>query len=87
MVYSRKQPSGELVELFRSSADLVVMDREAAGSGGCSSTFHGRPGAGVTISIDAVSGVFRTGLLASSRARAGCSSGSQVAAAHMQAGL
>jgi hypothetical protein len=36
----------------------------AAGSGGCSSTFHGRLGAGVTISIDAVSGVFRTGLLA-----------------------
>jgi hypothetical protein len=64
MVYSRQQPSGELLALFRSSADLVIMDREAAGSGGCSSTFHGRLGAGVTISIDAVPGVFRTGLLA-----------------------
>ncbi len=53
MVYSRRQPSGELVELFRSSADLVIMDREAAGSGGCSSTFHVRLGAGVTVSIDA----------------------------------
>jgi hypothetical protein len=40
------------------------MDREAAGSGGCSSTFHGRLGAGVTISIDAVPAVFRTGLIA-----------------------
>jgi hypothetical protein len=39
------------------------MDREAAGSGGCSSTFHGRLGAGVTISIDAVSAVFNSGLL------------------------
>jgi hypothetical protein len=64
MVLSRQQPSGELlVELFRSHADLVVMDREAAGSGGCSTTFHGRLGAGVTISIDAVPGVFRSGLL------------------------
>jgi hypothetical protein len=34
-----------------------------AGSGGCSTTFHGRLGAGVTISIDAVPGVFVTGLL------------------------
>ncbi len=57
------QPSGELLELFRSSADLVIMDKEAAGSGGCSSTFHGRLGAGVTISIDAVPAVFKTGLL------------------------
>jgi hypothetical protein len=64
MVYSRQQPSGELVELLRSSADLVIMDREAAGSGSCSSTFHGRLGSGVTISIDAVPGVFRTGLIA-----------------------
>jgi hypothetical protein len=64
MVYSCQQPSGEqLVELFRSSADLVLMDREAAGSGGCSSTSHGRLGAGVTISIDVVPGVFGTGLL------------------------
>jgi hypothetical protein len=39
------------------------MDKEAAGSGGCSTTFHGRLGAGVTISIDAVPGVFETGLL------------------------
>jgi hypothetical protein len=39
------------------------MDREAAGSGGCSTTFHDRLGAGVTISIDVVPGVFRTGLL------------------------
>jgi hypothetical protein len=39
------------------------MDREAAGSGGCSTTFHGRLGAGVTISIDAVPAVFETGLL------------------------
>jgi hypothetical protein len=38
-------------------------DREAAGSGGCSSTFHGRLGAGVTISIDAVPAVFASGLL------------------------
>jgi hypothetical protein len=63
MVFSRQQPSGELVELLRSTAPLVIMDKEAAGSGGCSSTFHGRLGAGVTISIDAVPGVFRTGLL------------------------
>jgi hypothetical protein len=34
-----------------------------AGSGGCSSTFHGRLGAGVTISIDAVPSVFNSGLL------------------------
>ncbi len=34
-----------------------------AGSGGCSTTFHGRLGAGVTISIDAVPAVFETGLL------------------------
>jgi hypothetical protein len=54
---------GELAELFRSRADLVIMDREAAGSGGCSSTFHGRLGAGVTISSDAIPAVFRTGLL------------------------
>jgi hypothetical protein len=40
------------------------MDREAAGSGGCSTTFHGRLGAGVTISIDAVPAVFRTDLIA-----------------------
>jgi hypothetical protein len=40
------------------------MDKEAAGSGGCSTTFHGRLGAGVTISIDAVPVAFRTGLLA-----------------------
>jgi hypothetical protein len=39
------------------------MDKEAAGSGGCSTTFHGRLGAGVTISIDAVPGVFNSGLL------------------------
>ena len=64
MVFSRQQPSGELLELFRSSADLVIMDKEAAGSGGCSTTFHGRLDAGVTISIDAVPAVFRAGLLA-----------------------
>ena len=63
MVFSRQQPSGELAELFRSSADLVIMDKEAAGSGGCSTTFHGRLGAGVTISIDAVPAAFRTGLI------------------------
>jgi hypothetical protein len=63
MVYSRQQPSGELEELFRSCADLVIMDKEAAGSGGCSTTFHGRLGAGVTISIDAVPAVFDTGLI------------------------
>jgi hypothetical protein len=63
MVFSRQQPSGELVELLRSHAALVVMDKEAAGSGGCSTTFHGRLGAGVTISIDAVPAVFETGLL------------------------
>jgi hypothetical protein len=63
MVYSRQQPSGELLELFRSSADPVIMDKEAAGSGGCSSTFHGRLGAGVTISIDAVPAVFNSGLI------------------------
>jgi hypothetical protein len=62
MVFSRQQPSGELLELFRSTAPLVIMDKEAAGSGGCSSTFHGRLGAGVTISIDAVPGVFNSGL-------------------------
>ncbi len=33
------------------------------GSGGCSTTFHGRLGAGVTISIDAVPAVFDTGLI------------------------
>jgi hypothetical protein len=48
----------------RSHAELVIMDREDAGSGGCSTTFHGRLGAGVTISIDAVPGVFASGLLA-----------------------
>ncbi len=63
MVFSRWQPSGDLAELLRSHAALVVMDKEAAGSGGCSTTFHGRLGAGVTISIDAVPSVFRTGLL------------------------
>jgi hypothetical protein len=63
MVYSRQQPSGELVELFRSHADLVIMDKGAAGSGGCRTTFHGRLGAGVTISIDAVPAVFRTRLI------------------------
>jgi hypothetical protein len=42
---------------------LVIMDKEAAGSGGCCTTFHGRLGADVTISIDAVSAVFRTGLI------------------------
>jgi hypothetical protein len=69
MVFSRRQPPAQpgspaqLEELFRSSADLVIMDREAAGSGACSSTFHGRLGAGVTISIDAVPAVFRSGLL------------------------
>jgi hypothetical protein len=63
MVFSRQQPSGDLAELLRSHADLVIMDKEAAGSGGCSTTFHGRLGAGVTISIDAVPSVFRTGLL------------------------
>ncbi len=63
MVFSRQQPSGELVELFRSHTDLVIMDKEAAGSGGCSTTFHGRLGAGVTISIDAVPAAFRTGLI------------------------
>jgi hypothetical protein len=63
MVFSRQQPSGDLAELLRSHAALVVMDKEAAGSGGCSSTFHGRLGAGVTISIDAVPAVFETGLL------------------------
>ncbi len=52
-----------LGELLRSSADLVIMDKEAAGSGGCSTTFHGCLGAGVTISIDVVPAVFRTGLL------------------------
>jgi hypothetical protein len=67
MVYSRRQPSGTRVELLRSTAALVIMDREAAGSGGCSSTFHGRLGAGVTISIDAVPAVFRTGLIAQHR--------------------
>jgi hypothetical protein len=39
------------------------MDKEASGSGGCSTTFHGRLGAGVTISIDAVPRVFGSGLL------------------------
>jgi hypothetical protein len=63
MVYSRQQPSGELAELFRSHADLVIMDKEAAGSGACSTTFHGRLGAGVTISVDAVPSVFNSGLL------------------------
>jgi hypothetical protein len=63
MVFSRQQPSGDLAELFRSTAPLVIMDKEAAGSGGCSSTFHGRLGAGVTISIDAVPAAFRTGLI------------------------
>ncbi len=63
MVFSRQQPSGELEELVRSTAPLVIMDKEAAGSGGCSTTFHGRLGAGVTISIDAVPGVFGSGLL------------------------
>jgi hypothetical protein len=59
----RRLAASELEELFCSSADLVVMDREAAGSGGCSSTFHGRLGAGGAISIDAVPAAFRTGLL------------------------
>ncbi len=63
MVFSRQQPSGDLAELLRSHAALVVMDKEAAGSGACSSTFHGRLGAGVTISIDAVPAVFNSGLL------------------------
>ncbi len=63
MVFSRQQPSGDLAELFRSTAPLVIMDKEAAGSGGCSTTFHGRLGAGVTISIDAVPSVFGTGLI------------------------
>jgi hypothetical protein len=63
MVFSRQQPSGDLVELLRSHAALVVMDKEAAGSGGCSTTFHGRLGAGVTISIDAVPAVFNSGLI------------------------
>jgi hypothetical protein len=35
----------------------------AGGSAGCSTTFHGRLGAGVTISIDAVPSVFNSGLL------------------------
>jgi hypothetical protein len=47
----------ELLEL------AVGWFREAAGSGGCSSTCHGRLGAGVTISFDAVPAVFRTGLI------------------------
>jgi hypothetical protein len=69
MVFSRRQPPAQpgspaqLQELLRSHADLVIMDKEAAGSGGCSSTFHGRLGAGVTISIDAVPTVFIAGLL------------------------
>jgi hypothetical protein len=62
MVFSRRQAQFE--ELFRSHADLVIMDREAAGSGGCSSTFHGRLGAGVTISTDVVPAAYRTGLIA-----------------------
>jgi hypothetical protein len=62
MVFSRQQPSGTLVELFRSHADLII-DKEAAGSGGCSTTLHGRLGAGVSISIDAVPGVFNSGLI------------------------
>ncbi len=59
MVFSRclQQQPLQLVELFRSHADLVIMDKEAAGSGGCSTTYHGRLGAGVTISIDAVPAV------------------------------
>jgi hypothetical protein len=63
MVFSRQQPSSELEELLRSRADLVIMDKEAAGSAGCSTTFHGRLGAGVTISIDAVPAVYNTGLI------------------------
>ncbi len=46
---------------------LVQQFRDAnpvrGGASGCSTTFHGRLGAGVTISIDAVPAVFDTGLL------------------------
>jgi hypothetical protein len=64
---SRWRAAGQLgkqvLALAVSWSALVVMDREAAGSGGCSTTFHGRLGAGVTISIDAVPVAFGTGLI------------------------
>ncbi len=69
-VASAYEPLGGLVKLFEAGGGEgsvwvgePVMDKEAAGSGGCSSTFHGRLGAGVTISIDAVPSVFNSGLL------------------------
>ena len=66
------QPAGDLRELYRSSADLVIMDQQAAGSGSCSPTFHGRLGAGVSISIDAVPAAFRSGLSSSHLRRRIC---------------
>jgi hypothetical protein len=58
----------ELLELavgwFREPLRAAGLGAVGAGSGGCSSTCHGRLGAGVTISIDAVPAVFRAGLLA-----------------------
>ncbi len=53
----------QVLELAVSWFREPLMDKEAAGSGGCSSTFHGRLSAGVTISIDAVPSVFNSGLL------------------------
>jgi hypothetical protein len=61
---SRRPPAlpAVVVQQYRDGNPVRV--GASAGSGGCSTTFHGRLGAGVTISIDAVPAVFRTGLLA-----------------------
>jgi hypothetical protein len=57
------EPLAGLVQLGAVGAEGRVWVGEPGEDGGCSTTFHGRLGAGVTISIDAVPAVFRSGLL------------------------
>lgn len=53
MVYGVKE-EGEMREIYRSSARVVMMNHHAAGSQFCSSIYHGRYGDGATLSVDIV---------------------------------
>jgi hypothetical protein len=57
------EPLGGLVQLGEAGGGEGCVWVGADGSPALCGTFHGRLGAGVTISIDAVPGVFRTGLI------------------------